>query len=348
MGKFTERIAHAWDAFTNNTAESNDFGQFNFGAESSVGSRPGSTRLRISNERSIIAAIYTRIAVDFASVSIRHVRVDEDERFEETINSGLNNCLKIEANIDQAGRMFRQDIVSTLFDKGVIAVAPIRTNIDPDITAGFDIQDMRVGEIVKWRPRHVKVNLYNDRTGKHQDVTVEKKSVAIIENPFYSVMNEPNSTLQRLMRKLALLDVVDEQTSSGKLDIIIQLPYTIRSDTRRAQAEQRREDIENQLRGSKYGIAYADAAEKITQLNRPSENNLLKQVEYLREMLLSELGITQGIMDGTADETAMLNYYNRTIEPLLDAVAEEFQRKFLTKTARTQGQAVAYYRDPFK
>lgn len=351
MGKIKDRLAHGWDAFINGRDEPESFrnGGRGFMEEVSFGGRsPGAMRVRTSNERSIIASIYTRIAIDFASVSMRHVRLDDDERFSETIQSGLNNCLRVEANIDQAGRMFRQDLVSTLFDKGVIAVVPVRTNIDPELSGGYDIQDMRIGTITKWRPRHVKVDLYNDRTGKHQEVTLEKKAVAIIENPLYAVMNEHNSTLQRLIRKLSLLDVVDEQSSSGKLDIIIQLPYTIKSETRRQQAEVRRKDMEAQLQGSRYGIAYADAAEKITQLNRPSENNLLKQVEMLFAMLYSELGITQGVMDGTADEATMLNYYNRTIEPLLDATVEEFRRKFLTKTARTQGQSVEYYRDPFK
>jgi len=288
------------------------------------------------------------LAIDFASVTIRHVRNDEDGRYLETINSGLNNCLNVEANIDQAGRMFRQDIAMTLFDKGVIAVVPVETSINPEQSGGFDINNMRIGEIVKWRPRHVKIKVYNDQTGRYEEITMQKNAVAIIENPLYLVMNEPNSTLQRIIRKLNLLDVVDEQSSSGKLDLIIQLPYVVKSDTRRAQAEQRRKDIEFQLKGSQYGVAYTDGTEKITQLNRPAENNLLKQVEYLMNMLYGQLGLTEEVMNGTADEAAMLSYYNRTIEPLLDAVSEEFQRKFLTKTARTQRQAMDYWRDPFK
>lgn len=353
MGRFMERVshfAHAWNAFSTPDANTAPFGPTGgFMTElSNNGQSPSSMRLRISNERSIIAAIYTRIAIDFASASIRHVRLDEDERFAETIPSGLNNCLRVEANLDQAGRMFRQDIASTMFDKGTIAVVPVETSINPAETAGYEINSMRVGEIIKWYPRHVKVSLYDERDGKRKEITVDKRATAIIENPFYSVMNEPNSTLQRLIRKLTLLDVVDEQSSSGKLDLVIQLPYVVRTQAKKDQAEQRRKDIEFQLKGSKYGIAYVDGTEKVTQLNRPAENNLLKQVEYLREMLLSELGITQGIMDGTADETAMLNYHNRTIEPFLDAVVEEFRRKFLTKTARTQMQSVEYYRDPFK
>lgn len=351
MGKRIDRLAHAFNVFLDRSPESLDNtsrAQGYFNQMSTSTARPDRLRMRISNERSIIASVYTRIAIDFASVAMRHVRVDDDDRYIETIKSGLNNCLKVEANIDQAGRMFRQDIALSLFDKGVIAVVPVETSINPMISAGFDITNMRVGVIDSFRPYHVKVDLYNERTGRHELVPLEKSSTAIIENPLYLVMNEPNSTLQRLIRKLNLLDVVDEQSSSGKLDLIIQLPYALKTETKRAQAEQRRKDIEFQLKGSQYGIAYADATEKITQLNRPAENNLLKQVEMLRAMLFAELGVTEGVMDGTADEATMLNYYNRTIEPLLDAVTEEFQRKFLTKTARTQGHAVVYYRDPFK
>lgn len=350
MGKVTDRLVHAWNAFNDRTIQDNvDRPSSNlFGQETSYSARPDRLRLRIANERSIISSIYTRIAIDFASVAIRHVRVDDDERFVETIESGLNNCLKVEANLDQAGRMFRQDVIMTLFDKGVIAVVPVETSVNPQLSGSYDITNMRVGEIVKWKPQHVRVNLYNEKTGRREEVTLDKSVVAIIENPLYLVMNEPNSTLQRLIRKLNLLDVVDEQSASGKLDLIVQLPYVIKSDTKRAQAEARRKDIEFQLKGSQYGIAYTDGTEKITQLNRPAENNLLKQVEYLMEMLYSQLGITKEVMDGTADEATMLNYYNRTIEPLLDAVVEEFRRKFLTKTARTQKQSVAYYRDPFK
>lgn len=350
MSKLTDRLKHAWNVFNDRTVlESRSSQEFSpFGGIVNTGSRPDRLRMRISNERSIIASIYTRIAIDFASVSIRHVKLDDDERFQSVVNSGLNDCLKVEANLDQAGRMFRQDIVLSLFEKGVIAIVPVETSLNPNVTGGYDIRNLRVGEIVKWYPRHVRVNIYNEKTGRREEVTLEKSIVAIVENPLYLVMNEPNSTLQRLMRKLNLLDVVDEQSSSGKLDLIIQLPYVIRNEAKKAAAEQRRRDIEFQLKGSQYGIAYTDGTEKITQLNRPAENNLLKQVEYLTQMLYAQLGITEEILNGTADEVTMLNYYNRTIEPLLDAVVEEFRRKFLTKTARTQGQSVQYYRDPFK
>lgn len=351
MGKRLDRLAHAWNAF--NSRDSSDslnaspFGNA-FTEIASYGARPDQFRSRYTNERSIVSSIYNRIAVDFASVSIRHVILDHDERFQKVVDSGLNDCLRVEANIDQAGRMFRQDMASTLFDKGVIAVVPVDTSLNPNNTGSYDIRTLRVGEITRWYPRHVKVNLYNDRTGKHQEKVLEKSFVAIIENPMYMVMNEPNSTLQRLLRKLTLLDVVDEASSSGKLDLIIQLPYVVKTEARKQQAEQRRKDIEFQLKGSKYGIAYTDGTEKITQLNRPAENNLLKQVEYLTSMLYGQLGLTEEIMNGTANEEAMLNYHNRTIEPLLDAVSEEFRRKFLTKTARTQGHSIEYYRDPFK
>lgn len=347
MGKRIDAIRHGWDAFVNGQSDSYS-DPFPMGTVTYGGQRPDRPFMRIMNDRSIISSIYTRIAVDFAGVTMRHIRLDENERYAETIDSGLNNCLKVEANLDQAGRMFRQDIANSMFDKGVIAVVPIRTSLNPNQYGGYDIQDMRVGTIVKWYPRHVRVDLYNDRTGKREEITLDKKFVAIIENPLYSIMNEPNSTLQRLIRKLSILDVIDEQSGSGKLDIIIQLPYTIRSDQKRQQAEQRRKDIEFQLKGSQYGIAYADSTEKITQLNRPAENNLMKQIEYLIGMLYGQLGLTPEIMNGTADEAAMLNYYNRTIEPILDAVAEEFRRKFLTKTARTQGQTIEYYRNPFQ
>lgn len=350
MSKLTDRLKHAWNVFNDRTVleTRSSQGLSPFGEIVNTGSRPDRLRMRISNERSIIASIYTRIAIDFASVSIRHVKLDDNERFQSVVNSGLNDCLKVEANLDQAGRMFRQDIVLTLFEKGVIAIVPVETSLNPNVTGGYDIRNLRVGEIVKWYPRHVRVNIYNEKTGRREEVTLEKSVVAIVENPLYLVMNEPNSTLQRLMRKLSLLDVVDEQSSSGKLDLIIQLPYVIRNEAKKAAAEQRRRDIEFQLKGSQYGIAYTDGTEKITQLNRPAENNLLKQVEYLTQMLYAQLGITEEILNGTADEVTMLNYYNRTIEPLLDAVVEEFRRKFLTKTARTQGQSVQYYRDPFK
>jgi hypothetical protein len=349
LSQTVERIAHAWNAFNDSEQSQNPLSTLGgFGGSSSFGTRPDRVRTRFSNERSIITSIYTKVSVDFSGVLIRHVRLDDNDRYKETIKSGLHECLTVGANIDQAGRMFRQDIVTKLFDKGVIAVVPVETSLNPNQTGGYDILDLRVGEIVDWRPRHVKVDLYNDKTGKHVQIWLEKRIVAIIENPLYAIMNERNSTLQRLIRKLNLLDVVDEQASSGKLDLIVQLPYVIKNQTRRNEAEQRRKDIEFQLKGSQYGIAYTDGTEKITQLNRPAENNLLKTVEYLTNMLYGELGLTVEIMNGTADEAAMLNYYSRTIEPLLDAVVEEFRRKFLTKTARTQNQTIDYFRDPFK
>lgn len=340
------RLKHAWNAF--NKPDENEFSESFNTAVSYGGIRPDRLRLNISNERSIVASIYTRIAIDFASVAIRHVRLDEDDRYISEMRSGLNDCLRVEANIDQAARAFRQDIAMSLFDTGVIAVVPVDTSINPNVSGGYDIQTLRVGNVVKWMPRHVRVSVYNDKTGKREEITLEKRFVAIVENPLYGVMNEPNSTLQRLIRKLNLLDAIDEQAGSGKLDLIIQLPYVVKTDQRKAQAEKRRQDIEFQLKGSKYGIAYTDGTEKITQLNRPVENNLMGQIEYLLEMLYSQLGLTPEVMNGTADEKTMLNYINRTIEPLLDAVTEEFVRKFLTKTARTQGQSVKYFRDPFK
>lgn len=339
------RLKHAWNAFRSQD-EKRYISDISVGPM--WGGRPDRIRVHISNERSIISSIYTRLAIDIAAVSIRHVRLDEDERYTETINSGLNECLSVEANIDQAARAFRQDIAMTLFDRGVAAIVPVDTTINPAISGGFDIKTLRVGEIVAWHPYHVRVSLYNEKTGRREEITLEKKFVAIVENPLYSVMNEPNSTLQRLIRKLSLLDTVDEQSSSGKLDMIIQLPYVIKSDARRQQAEQRRKDIEFQLKDSKYGIAYTDGTEKITQLNRPVENNLLKQIEYLTAMLYSQLGLTEGVMNGTADEKAMLNYNNRTIEPILDAITEAMKRTFLTKTARSQRQSIAYFRNPFK
>lgn len=304
--------------------------------------------MTFGNERSIISSIYTRLAVDAAAVDIRHVRLDDENRYVEDIDSGLNNCLTIEANIDQAARALRQDIVLTMFDKGVAAIVPVETTSDPTTTGSYDIKTLRVGHVVAWYPEHVRVELYNEKKGQRQEITLEKKFVAIVENPFYGVMNEPNSTLQRLIRKLNLLDTVDEQVSSGKLDMIIQLPYIIKSEARRQQAQQRRLEIEQQLRGSKYGIAYTDGTEKITQLNRPVENNLLKQVEYLVDMLFMQLGLTKEIMNGTANEATMKNYYNRTIEPFTTAIVESMKRTFLTKTARAQNQSIVSFRDPFK
>jgi hypothetical protein len=339
---FKDRLKHAWNAFTNLDVH-NPFQT----SGASYGSRPDRTRLRFANERSIISSIYSRIAIDFADVIVKHVRLDEDGRFSEELVTGLNQCFTVEANIDQAATAFRQDIALTMFDEGVVAIVPVDTTINPNMSGSFDIKTMRVGKIVRWEPERVCVLLYNEKTGRREEITVGKSYVAIVENPFYAVMNEPNSTLQRLIRKLNLLDAVDEQSSSGKLDMIIQLPYVIKSDSRRQQAEQRRKDIEFQLKGSQYGIAYTDGTEKITQLNRPSENNLLKQVEYLTELLYSQLGITKEVMDGTAAQPVMLNYYNRTIKPILKATVEGMRRTFLTKTARSQGQSIEFFYDPF-
>lgn len=342
---FKDKLMHAWNAFT----ESDNFNQsYSLGPVSYGALRPDRVRINGISDRSIIGSIYNQIGIDVAAVELLHVKLDGDGRYQSTVDSGLNDCLTTEANIDQAGRAFRQDIVMSMCDKGVVAIVPVDTTADPTTTGSYDILTMRVGEIVSWYPQSVRVNLYNEKTGRKEEVTVPKNTIAIVENPLYSVMNEPNSTLQRLIRKLALLDAIDEQTSSGKLDLIIQLPYVIKSEQRRQQAEQRRQDIEVQLKGSKYGIAYTDGTERITQLNRPAENNLLAQVEYLTNMLYSQLGLTKEVFDGTATEAVMLNYYNRTVEPILGAIAEGMKRAFLTKTARTQGQSIEYYRDPFK
>lgn len=310
--------------------------------------RPDRPRLTRGNERSIVTSVYNRISLDAASIEIQHVRLDKDGRFLEVIDSDLNNCLNLEANIDQTGRAFKHDAILSMLDEGVVALVPVDTDDDVDATESYKIYTMRTGKVMQWFPQHVEVELYNERVGKREKVIVSKHSVAIVENPFYSVMNEPNSTLQRLIRKLNLLDAIDEQSSSGKLDLIIQLPYTIKTDARRQQAEKRRDDIEKQLSGSKYGIAYTDGTERVTQLNRPVENNLMKQIEYLTSMLFSQLGITQEIMDGSADEKTMLNYYSRTIEPILAAIVDEMKRKFLSKTARSQAQSILYFRDVFK
>lgn len=345
MARFGTRLRHAWNAFTSNERKGlQSYGDYG----ASYGGRPDRVRLRVSNERSIISSIYTRISIDVSAVDIRHVRVDDANRYLQDIDSGLNTCLTLEANIDQAARAFRQDIVMTLFDRGVAALVPVDTTINPETSGGFDIKTLRVGEVVAWYPRHVRVSVYNEARGLREEVTLLKTAVAIIENPLYSVMNEPNSTLQRLIRKLGLLDVVDEQSASGKLDLIIQLPYVIKSEARREQAEQRRKDIEFQLKGSQYGIAYTDGTEKITQLNRPAENNLMSQIEYLTEMLYGQLGLTAEVMNGTADEKAMLNYHNRTVEPILTAIVEGMRRSFLTKTARSQKQTILFFKDPFK
>ena len=337
------RLKHAWNAFTNRDP-TNEFSALGYGYTY----RPDRPRFTRGNERSIVTSVYNRIALDCASINIKHCKLDKNGRYLEDINSNLNNCLNLEANIDQTGRAFIQDVVMSLLDEGCVAIVPIDTTFDPKVTGSFDIESMRTGKILEWKPTHVKVRVYNEVKGTKEDVWVPKKIVAIIENPLYSVINEPNSTMQRLTRKLSLLDVTDEQTASGKLDLIIQLPYIIKTDARRAEAEKRRKDIENQLAGSKYGVAYTDGTEKVTQLNRSLENNLMKQVEYLTNMLFSQLGITQSILDGTADEQTMLNYYNRSIEPIVSAIVDEMKRKFLTKTARTQGHTIAAYRDPFK
>lgn len=336
---------HAWNAFSNWEQRSPNLSQ-QYGLTQSF--RPDRNNLRITNERSIIASILTRMAMDVASIDLLHVRLDEDKRFLEEIDSGLNNCLTIEANLDQAARAFRQDIAQTLFDEGVAAIVPVDTTLNPNVTGGYDILTLRVGKITEWMPKHIKVDLYNEEKGKRQQIVIPKKMAAIVENPLYSVMNEPNSTLQRLIRALNTMDTMDEKNAQGKLDLIIQLPYTIKSEARQQQAEKRRKDIEFQLTGSKYGIAYTDATEKVTQLNRPVENNLLQKVEYLTKMLYSQLGLTEEIMSGTADERAMLNYNNRTIEPVVTAIVEAMRRTFLTKTARSQRQSIVATRNPFR
>lgn len=341
---FGSRIKRAWNAFVNRDPTNNSYSYYSMGSYH----RPDRARLSRGNERSIVTSIYNRIALDVAAIDVKHCKLDENDRFKEIVNSSLNECLTLEANIDQTARALIQDAVISMLDEGCVAIVPVDTSDDPNKTGSFDIYTMRVGKVVNWFPDRVKVNVYNDRTGKKEDIIISKRAVAIIENPFYSVMNQPNSTLQRLMKKLVLLDSVDEQTSSGKLDLIIQLPYIIKSEARKNQANERRLDIERQLAGSRYGIAYTDGTEKITQLNRPVENNLLKQIEFLTSMLYGQLGITQTVMDGTADEKTMLNYYSRTIEPILSAITNEMKRKFLTKTARTQKQTIMFFRDPFK
>ena len=340
---FGSRIKHAWNAFLNRDPTSNPDTHYSSGSYY----RPDRIRLTRGKERSIVTSVFNRIALDVAAISVKHCRLDDNERFKEIIDSTLNNCLTLEANIDQTSRAFFQDIVMSMFDEGCVAIIPVDTSKDPD-KGSYDIETMRTGKIIQWYPTHIKVSVYNERTGKKEEIFVPKSSTAIVENPLYAVMNEPNSTLQRLMRKLVLLDSVDEQASSGKLDLIIQLPYVIKSDARRQQANARREEIEKQLSGSRYGIAYTDGTEKITQLNRPVENNLMKQIEYLTSMLYSQLGITQTILDGTADDKTMLNYYSRTIEPIISAIVDEMKRKFLTKTARSQKQTILFFRDPFK
>ena len=342
----SSRLKHAWNAFLNkDPTYSYPVGTT---VGSAYGSRPDRVRYTRGNERSIVTSVYNRIAMDVASITINHVRLDENDRYNETIKSSLNECLTVSANKDQTGRAFIQDVVASMLDEGCVAIVPIDTTIDPRVSGSYDIESMRTGKIIDWYPDQVRVRIYNDRTGNKEEIVLPKSMVAIVENPLYAVMNEPNSTMQRLIRKLNLLDVVDEQSGSSKLDLIIQLPYVIKTDARRKQAESRRAEIERQLADSKYGIAYADGTERITQLNRSVENNLLKTVEYLTNMLYGQLGISQAVMDGTADERQMLNYNNRTVEPILSAIVDEMKRKFLTKTARTQRQSIMFFRDPFK
>ena len=339
---FSSRLRHAWDVFRNRepTYDYQDTGP-------STSYRPDRTRLTGGNERSIVTSIFNRIALDVSSINIKHCRIDNSGRFKESINSSLDNCLNLEANIDQTGRAFMQDVVMSMLDEGCVAIVPTDTTLDPNATTSYDIQAMRTGKILEWYPNHVRVRVYNEKTGKQEDIKLPKSMVAIVENPLYAVINEPNSTMQRLMKKLVLLDAVDENTRSGKLDMIIQLPYVIKSDARKSQAEKRRKDIEEQLKGP-YGIAYIDGTEKVIQLNRPIENNLMTQIEYLTKLLYSQLGITEEILNGTANEQTMLNYNSRTIEPIVSAIVDEMKRKFLTKTARSQNQTIQFFRDPFR
>lgn len=339
---FGSRLKHAWNAFTGNVQMNyRDLGM-------SYSYRADRPRMSRGNERSIVTSVYNRIALDVAALNVQHVRLDGNGRFLSVIDDGLNNCLTLEANVDQTARSFIQDVVISMFDEGSVAIVPVDTTTDPNVSGSYDIQSLRVGQILDWYPQHIRTRVYNEQTGRKEDIVVPKSAVAIIENPLYAVINEPNSTMQRLIRKLNLLDVIDEQSGSGKLDLIIQLPYVIKTEARRQQAENRRKDIENQLSGSKYGIAYTDGTEHITQLNRSVNNNLMSQIEYLTSMLYSQLGITQSILDGTADEKTMLNYNNRTIEPIISAIVDEMKRKFLTKTARSQHQSISFFRDPFK
>ena len=339
---FGSRLKHAWNAFTGNVQMNyRDLGM-------SYSYRADRPRMSRGNERSIVTSVYNRIALDVAALNVQHVRLDENGRFLSVIDDGLNNCLTLEANVDQTARSFIQDVVISMFDEGSVAIVPVDTTTDPNVSGSYDIQSLRVGQILDWYPQYIRTRVYNEQTGRKEDIVVPKSAVAIIENPLYAVINEPNSTMQRLIRKLNLLDVIDEQSGSGKLDLIIQLPYVIKTEARRQQAENRRKDIESQLSGSKYGIAYTDGTEHITQLNRSVNNNLMSQIEYLTSMLYSQLGITQSILDGTADEKTMLNYNNRAIEPIISAIVDEMKRKFLTKTARSQRQSISFFRDPFK
>ena len=340
---FIDRLQHGWNAFMNRDPTNY---RYDYGV--SYASRPDRMRFTRGNERSIVTAVYNRIALDVAAINIQHCRLDENGRFISTVDSKLNNCLNLEANIDQTGKSFIQDVVMSMLDEGCVAIVPIDTTFNPEVTGSYDILTMRTGKILEWRPNTVMVRVYNDRTGNKEELILPKSTIGIIENPLFAVINEPNSTMQRLIRKLNLLDVIDEQSGSGKLDLIIQLPYVIKTEARRQQAEKRRKDIEMQLAGSKYGIAYTDGTERITQLDRSVDNNLMKQIEYLTSMLYSQLGITQSILDGTADEKTMLNYYDRTIAPIMTAIVDEMKRKFLTKTARAQSQSISFFRDPFK
>lgn len=343
MPNFTERLAHAWNAFLNKEPPNHRYSE-----SVSYSYRPDRPRLSRGNERSIVTAIYNRIAMDVAAINVQHVKIDENGKYLETVNSKLNYALTTEANLDQTSRAFVQDVVMSMFDEGVVAIVPVDTTLDPLVTGAYDVETMRTGKILEWYPDRIRIRLYNELNGRKEEVILPKNMVAIIENPFYTVMNEPNSTLQRLIRKLNLLDAIDEQSGAGKLDLIIQLPYTIKTEARRKQADDRRKDIEMQLAGSKYGIAYTDATEHVTQLNRSLDNNLMKQIEYLTSMLYGQLGLTDTIINGTADEKVMLNYYNNTIEPIISAITDEMKRKFLTKTARKQQQSIMFFRDPFR
>lgn len=343
---FGSRLKHAWNAFRSREPTQKYYNNNDYGA--TYYNRPDRRHYSYGNERSIATAVYNRIAMDAASIDIKHVQLDKQGRFEKVLDSELNQRFTVEANLDQGARAFRQDIYASLLDEGCIAVVPIDTDTDPDLTNSFKILSMRTGRITQWSPRQVKVRLYNDRTGEKEEVWFDKNKVAIIENPLYAVINEPSSTMQRLIRKLNLLDAIDEQSGSGKLDVIIQLPYVVKTPSQKARAAERKQNLESQLSGSKYGIAYIDSTERITQLNRPVENNLMKQIEYLTELLFSQIGMTQSILDGTADEATMLNYFSRTVEPLVSAAVEEYYRKYLSKTARTQGQSIMFFRNPFK
>ena len=338
-----DRLQHAWNAFANKDPTYGSYGGYG-----GYSYRPDRPRFSRGNERSIVTAVLNKISIDCAAINIEHVRLDDNNRFVEVMNTGLNKCLTLEANIDQTGRAFIQDAVMSLMDEGCIAIVPVETTLNPNISGGFDITNMRVGKVLEWYPDKVSIRVYNEKTGQKQDIVMPKNTVGIVENPLYAVMNESNSTMQRLIRKLNILDAIDEQSGSGKLDLIIQLPYLVRSNQRKQQAEERRKAIEDQLSNSKYGVAYTDGTEHVTQLNRSVENNLMSQIEYLTSMLYSQLGITQSVMDGTADDKTMLNYYNRTIEPILSAIVDEMKRKFLTKTARSQKQSIVFFRDPFR